>query len=348
VIEGRESQQNTKGVDRIFQPEDSSTDEESLRPSRIDEFIGQREILENLKIFIEATKKRNASLDHVLLSGPPGLGKTTLAGIIAKELSSNLTITSAQVISKGADLARFLTLLNEKDILFIDEIHSLSRNLEEILYPAMEDYKIDLVLGEGITAQSVQIPLKNFTLVGATTRSGMISEPLKNRFGIQLRLEYYTDEEMKKIVIRSAEILKLHIDEDACLEIGKRSRKTPRIANHLLKRVRDFADVKNNGHISLGVCQDSLMRLGVDHLGLDSLDRNILRSMIERYRGGPVGLKSIAVLIGEEERTVEDTYEPYLVRVGLINRTPSGRVVTKMGYDHLKMDARYEERNLLF
>ncbi len=348
MTEGIESQQKRKGVERVFQPEDSSTDEESLRPSRLDEFIGQRDLLENLKVFIEATKKRNASLDHVLLSGPPGLGKTTLAGIIAKELSSNLTITSAQVISKGADLARFLTLLNEKDILFIDEIHSLSRNLEEILYPAMEDYKIDLVLGEGITAQSVQIPLKNFTLVGATTRSGMISEPLKNRFGIQFRLEYYTDEEMKKIVIRSAEILKLNIDEDACMEIGKRSRKTPRIANHLLKRVRDFADVKNNGHISLGVCQDSLLRLGVDHLGLDSLDRNILRSMIERYRGGPVGLKSIAVLIGEEERTVEDTYEPYLVRVGLINRTPSGRVVTKMGYDHLKLDARYEERNLLF
>lgn len=348
MTEGIESQQKRKGVERVFQLEDSSTDEESLRPSRLDEFIGQRDLLENLKVFIEATKKRNASLDHVLLSGPPGLGKTTLAGIIAKELSSNLTITSAQVISKGADLARFLTLLNEKDILFIDEIHSLSRNLEEILYPAMEDYKIDLVLGEGITAQSVQIPLKNFTLVGATTRSGMISEPLKNRFGIQFRLEYYTDEEMKKIVIRSAEILKLNIDEDACMEIGKRSRKTPRIANHLLKRVRDFADVKNNGHISLGVCQDSLLRLGVDHLGLDSLDRNILRSMIERYRGGPVGLKSIAVLIGEEERTVEDTYEPYLVRVGLINRTPSGRVVTKMGYDHLKLDARYEERNLLF
>lgn len=348
MTEGIESQQNRKKVERVFQPEDSSSDEESLRPSRLDEFIGQRELLENLEVFIEATKKRNASLDHVLLSGPPGLGKTTLAGIIARELSSNLTITSAQVISKGADLARFLTLLNEKDILFIDEIHSLSRNLEEILYPAMEDYKIDLVLGEGITAQSVQIPLKNFTLVGATTRSGMISEPLKNRFGIQLRLEYYTDEEMKKIVIRSAEILKLNIDEDACMEIGKRSRKTPRIANHLLKRVRDFADVKNNGHISLKVCQDSLLRLGVDHLGLDSLDRNILKSMIERYRGGPVGLKSIAVLIGEEERTVEDTYEPYLVRVGLINRTPSGRVVTKMGYDHLKMDGRYEERNLLF
>ena len=335
-------------AERIFQPDDSSIDEDSLRPSSLDEFIGQREILENLKIFIEATRKRGSSLDHVLLSGPPGLGKTTLAGIIAKELSSNVTITSAQVISKGADLARFLTLLNERDILFIDEIHSLSRNLEEILYPAMEDYKIDLVLGEGITAQSVQIPLKNFTLVGATTRSGMISEPLKNRFGIQLRLQYYTDEEMKQIVVRSANLLKLNIDEKACLEIGKRSRKTPRIANHLLKRVRDFADVKNNGFISLEICRDSLVRLGVDDLGLDSLDRNIMQSMIERYKGGPVGLKSIAVIVGEEERTIEDTYEPYLVRIGLINRTPSGRVVTKMGYNHLKMDSKYEERNFLF
>lgn len=335
-------------TERIFQPEDSSTDEESLRPVKFDDFIGQKEILENLKIFIEACKKRGTSLDHVLLSGPPGLGKTTLAGIIAGELQSNLTITSAQVISKGADLARFLTLLNEKDILFIDEIHSLSRNLEEILYPAMEDYKIDLVLGEGITAQSVQIPLKNYTLVGATTRNGMISEPLKNRFGIQLRLEYYTDEEMKQIVTRSASILNLDIEESACLEIGKRSRKTPRIANHLLKRVRDFADVKNNGFVSIEVCKNALEKLGVDELGLDNTDRKILECMIERYRGGPVGLKSIAVIVGEEERTIEDTYEPYLVRIGLINRTPGGRVVSNLAYQHLKLEKRFEERNFLF
>lgn len=335
-------------TEKILQPEDSSVDEENLRPLSLDEFIGQRDILENLKIFIDAAKKRGSSLDHVLLSGPPGLGKTTLANIISKELGSDLTITSAQVISKGADLARFLTLIGDRGILFIDEIHSLSRNLEEILYPAMEDYKIDLVLGEGITAQTVQIPLKNFTLVGATTRNGLISEPLKNRFGIQFRLDYYSDEDMKKIVIRSSSILQIRIEESACLEIGRRSRKTPRIANHLLKRVRDFADVKNGGFVNLEICKIALDKLGVDDLGLEPLDRSILMCMIERYRGGPVGLKSISVVVGEEERTIEDTYEPYLVRIGLINRTPGGRVATKLAYDHLKIKGKYEESNFLF
>lgn len=334
-------------AERILRPEDSSVDEESLRPGSLDEFIGQRETLENLKIFIEAARKRDASLDHVLLSGPPGLGKTTLAGIISRELGSHLTITSAQVISKGADLARFLTLLGNKDILFIDEIHSLSRNLEEILYPAMEDYKIDLVLGEGITAQTVQIGLKPFTLVGATTRNGMISEPLKNRFGIHLKLDYYTEEQMSEIVRRSSGILGISIDPEACLEIGKRSRKTPRIANHLLKRVRDFADVKNAGHIGLGICKNALERLGVDELGLDPTDRQILRCMIERYRGGPVGIKSIAVVVGEEERTIEDTYEPYLVRIGLVNRTPGGRVATHLAYKHLQIK-NHESSQFLF
>lgn len=333
-------------AERILKPDDSSVDEESLRPGTLDEFIGQREILENLKVFIEAARKRNSSLDHVLLSGPPGLGKTTLANIISRELRSNLTITSAQVISKGADLARFLTLLGEKDILFIDEIHSLSRNLEEILYPAMEDYKIDLILGEGITAQSVQIALKTFTLVGATTRNGLISEPLKNRFGIHLKLDYYNEEQMARIVERSSSILGLTVDADACLEIGKRSRMTPRIANHLLKRVRDFADVKNEGHINLSICRDALERLGIDHLGLDPTDRQILRCMIERYGGGPVGIKSIAVIVGEEERTLEDTYEPYLVRIGLINRTPGGRVATRLAYSHLNIQNHHDSQFL--
>jgi len=337
-------------ANRILNPEDKSDDDNSLRPENLNDFIGQKEILENLHIFIQAAKKRDSALDHVLLSGPPGLGKTTLAGIIAKEIGSNLVVTSAQVISKGADLARFLTMLNEKDILFIDEIHSLNRNLEEILYPAMEDYKIDLVVGEGITAQTVQIPLKKFTLVGATTRNGMISEPLRNRFGIQFRLDYYSDEEMAQIVSRSARILNINIEKEACLEIGKRSRKTPRISNHLLKRIRDFAEVKNDGRIDLEICKSSLQKLGIDHLGLDNMDRQILTCMIERYKGGPVGLKAIAVVVGEEERTIEDSYESYLVRSGLVLRTPAGRVASELAYKHLNLDRKTkdEQRNLFF
>ncbi|HMZ59745.1 MAG TPA: Holliday junction branch migration DNA helicase RuvB, partial [Leptospiraceae bacterium] len=246
----------------------------------------------------------------------------------------------------GADLARFLTVLSDKDILFIDEIHSLGRGLEEILYPAMEDFQIDIVIGEGITAQSVQIPLQPFTLVGATTRSGLISEPLKNRFGIQLRLEYYTDEEMQKIVERSAKLMNLEIEKEASFEIGKRSRKTPRIANHLLKRVRDFADVQNEGRIDLAICRSALEKLGIDSLGLDSIDRQILECIVDRYRGGPVGLKPIAVVIGEEEKTVEETYEPYLVRIGLINRTPSGRTASEKAYEHLGRKRENQERTL--
>ncbi|MCB1142850.1 MAG: Holliday junction branch migration DNA helicase RuvB [Leptospiraceae bacterium] len=333
-------------TERILNPDNSSLDEENLRPSRFEDFIGQKKIIENLQVFVEAAKKRGASLDHVLLSGPPGLGKTTLATILSKELESEITITSAQVLTKGADLARFLTLLGEKDLLFIDEIHSLTRNLEEILYPAMEDYLIDLVLGEGMTAQSVQIPLKPFTLVGATTRNGMISEPLRNRFGIQLRLEYYDDEDMQKIVLRSARILGTEIDSEAAMEIGRRSRKTPRIANHLLKRIRDFADLETSGKIQLEITKKSLQRLDIDDLGLDNLDRKILECIIDRYKGGPVGLKPIAIIVGEEERTIEDSYEPYLVRAGLINRTPSGRVATPLAYSHLKRNENSEERTL--
>lgn len=332
--------------ERLVNPENKAEEDIFLRPSSLDEFIGQKEILENLKVFIHAARKRGKALDHVLLSGPPGLGKTTLANIISKEIGSNLTVTSAQVISKGADLARFLTVLSDKDILFIDEIHSLGRGLEEILYPAMEDFQIDIVIGEGITAQSVQIPLQPFTLVGATTRSGLISEPLKNRFGIQLRLEYYTDEEMQKIVERSAKLMNLDIEKEASFEIGKRSRKTPRIANHLLKRVRDFADVQNEGKLDLAICRSALEKLGIDSLGLDSIDRQILECIVDRYRGGPVGLKPIAVVIGEEEKTVEETYEPYLVRIGLINRTPSGRTASEKAYEHLGRKRENHERTL--
>jgi len=332
--------------DRILNPEDDSADETSLRPESLFEFIGQRETLENLKIFIEAAKRRKSALDHVLISGPPGLGKTTLARIISRELESSIQVTSAQVVTKGGDLAKFLTLLSEKDILFIDEIHSLNRGLEEILYPAMEDYKIDLVVGEGISAQSVEIPLKPFTLVGATTRSGMISDPLRNRFGIQLRLDYYSDDEMKQIVDRSAKILNIQIEGSASFEIGRRSRKTPRIANHLLKRIRDFSEVANEKEISLELCKNALEKLGIDELGLDNVDRLILNTMIDRYKGGPVGLRPIAVIIGEEERTVEESYEPYLVREGLINRTPSGRVATRKAYDHLKKNSDEKSESL--
>ncbi|MCB1158349.1 MAG: Holliday junction branch migration DNA helicase RuvB [Leptospiraceae bacterium] len=321
---------------RILDPDTESPDEISLRPEKLSDFIGQKENLENLAVFIEAARRRGRPLDHVLISGPPGLGKTTLASIIANEMGSDVTITSAKVVSSPKDLARFLARLEEKDILFIDEIHSLNRGLEEILYPAMEDYKIDVVTGEGLTAQTLQIPLKPFTLIGATTRSGMISEPLKNRFGIHLRLDYYSDEDMQTIVLRSAKILGIKIDKDSAAEIGKRSRKTPRIANHLLKRIRDFAEILSvNGDITLPICKSSLEKLGIDYLGLDNLDRDILRNMIERYNGGPVGLKSIAVIVGEEEKTIEESYEPYLVRIGLINRTPSGRIVSDKAYEHL-------------
>ncbi|MCZ8342299.1 MAG: Holliday junction branch migration DNA helicase RuvB [Leptospira sp.] len=310
-------------------------DEPSLRPTKLSEFIGQKEVISNLSVYIEAAKKRKNSLDHVLISGPPGLGKTTLANIIANELGVAFTPTSAPAISKGADLVRFLTLLKSNEVLFIDEIHGFIKKQEELLYPAMENFFVDLVVGEGVTANALQIQLQPFTLVGATTRSGLVSDPLKSRFGIHLKLDFYTDEEMKIIVERSADLLALQLGKGAALEIGRRSRKTPRIANHLLKRVRDFAEVKNEKTIELPTCEFAFNRMGVDELGLDSVDRQILEILINRYSGGPVGIKPISVVLGEEERTIEDTYEPFLVRVGLIDRTPQGRVATKKAYEHL-------------
>ncbi|TGN19462.1 Holliday junction branch migration DNA helicase RuvB [Leptospira idonii] len=314
-------------------------DEPQLRPTKLSEFIGQKEVLANLSVYIEAAKKRKTPLDHVLISGPPGLGKTTLANIIANELSVAFTPTSAPAISKGADLVRFLTLLKTNEVFFVDEIHGFVKKQEELLYPAMENYFVDLVVGEGVTANALQLQLQPFTLVGATTRSGLVSDPLKSRFGIHLKLDFYSDEEMAIIVDRSANLLSVSLDEGVALEIGKRSRKTPRIANHLLKRVRDFGEVRNETSIHIDTCKYAFDRMGVDHLGLDSVDRQILDILINRYGGGPVGIKPIAVVLGEEERTIEDTYEPFLVRVGLVDRTPAGRVATRKAYEHLGLPA---------
>jgi len=312
-------------------------DEPKLRPTKLSEFIGQKEVLANLSVYVEAAKKRKTPLDHVLISGPPGLGKTTLANIIANELSVPFTPTSAPAISKGADLVRFLTLLKTNEVFFVDEIHGFIKKQEELLYPAMENYFVDLVVGEGVTASALQIQLQPFTLVGATTRSGMVSDPLKSRFGIHLKLDFYSDEEMSIIVERSADLLSVPLEKKVALEIGKRSRKTPRIANHLLKRVRDFGEVRNEKSVSMETCLFAFDRMGIDPLGLDSVDRQILTTLITRYNGGPVGIKPIAVVIGEEERTIEDTYEPFLVRVGLVDRTPSGRVATKLAYHHMNL-----------
>lgn len=306
-----------------------------LRPQSINEYIGQEKVKENLKIFIEASKIRKEPLDHVLLYGPPGLGKTTLSMIIAKELGVNIRITSGPAIEKPGDLAALLTNLSEGDVLFIDEIHRLSRSVEEILYPAMEDFTIDIVTGKGQMATSYHLPLPKFTLIGATTRAGQLSAPLRDRFGVVLRLEMYTPEELSKIVERSAFILKIDIDKDGALEIASRSRGTPRIANRLLKRVRDFAQVINDGKISYDVAKKALDKLEIDKLGLDSNDRRLIESMIKFYNGGPVGLETLAAAIGEEAVTIEDVYEPFLMQIGFINRTPRGRCVTSAAYLHM-------------
>jgi Holliday junction DNA helicase RuvB len=308
--------------------------EYSLRPQTLSEYIGQQKAKGNLSIFIEAAKMRKEPLDHVLLHGPPGLGKTTLSGIIANEMGVNIRITSGPAIEKPGDLAALLTNLNENDILFVDEIHRLNRSVEEILYPAMEDYAIDIIVGKGPSANSIRLDLPKFTLIGATTRAGQLSAPLRDRFGVTLRLELYTPEELCLIVTRSAGILGVPIEEDGALEIAKRSRGTPRIANRMLRRVRDFAQVKAGGVITRRVADEALSALEVDYLGLDAVDRRMLHSIIENY-GGPVGLDTLAATINEESVTLEDVYEPYLMQMGFLTRTPRGRCVTRKAYEHL-------------
>ena len=313
--------------------------EYNLRPQYLSEYIGQKKVKDNLHIFIEAAKKRNEPLDHLLLYGPPGLGKTTLSTIVANEMGVNIKITSGPAIEKPGELAAILNNLSDNDILFIDEIHRLSTQVEEVLYPAMEDYAIDVVIGKGAGARSIRLDLPRFTLIGATTRVGMLSAPLRDRFGMVDKLEFYTHDDLREIVMRSAEVLGVDIDEEGALEIARRSRGIPRLANRLLKRCRDYAEVCHDGHIDHDVAKAALDKLQVDSMGLDVNDRNILMTMIEKFAGGPVGLDTLAAAVGEDPGTIEDVYEPYFIMNGFINRTPRGRVVTDLCYRHFGLDA---------
>ncbi len=328
---------------RIVSPDYSAAEDDaelSLRPKRLSEYIGQDKAKENLRIYITAACQRKETLDHVLLYGPPGLGKTTLSGIIAREMGVNLRVTSGPAIEKQGDLVAILTSLEEGDVLFIDEIHRLPRNVEEILYPAMEDFSLDIIIGKGPSARSIRIDVPHFTLVGATTRSGQLTAPLRDRFGVLLRLELYTPEQLAEIIMRSAGILGIGIDRDGALEIASRSRGTPRIANRLLKRVRDIAQVEFNGDINEIVAQKALERFEIDELGLDDFDRRMLKIIIDNYSGGPVGLDTLAAAIGEEAVTIEDVYEPYLMQIGFLSRTARGRCATPAAYEHLGMESK--------
>ena len=315
--------------------EEDVSSEKNLRPQTLEQYIGQEKAKENLKVYIEAAKQRGDTLDHVLFYGPPGLGKTTLAGIIANEMGVHMKVTSGPAIEKPGEMAAILNNLQEGDILFVDEIHRLNRQVEEVLYPAMEDYAIDIMIGKGASARSIRLDLPKFTLVGATTRAGLLSAPLRDRFGVMHHLEFYTHEELKTIIIRSAQVLGVEIDEKGAAEIAKRSRGTPRLANRLLKRVRDFAQVKYDGRITYDVACFALNLLEVDQYGLDKIDRRILQTMIVNFQGGPVGLETLAAAIGEDSGTLEDVYEPYLLQNGFLNRTPRGRMASALAYEHL-------------
>ncbi|MGB6129167.1 MAG: Holliday junction branch migration DNA helicase RuvB [Psychrilyobacter sp.] len=317
--------------------------QKNLRPKTLNEYIGQERLKEKLDIFMTASKNRNESMDHTLLYGPPGLGKTTLAGVIATEMGTNLKVTSGPVLDKAGDLAAILTSLEEQDILFIDEIHRLNTSVEEILYPAMEDREIDIIIGKGPTARSIRIELPSFTLIGATTRAGLLSAPLRDRFGLVHRMDYYSTEDLLKIIMRGANILEVGIEPEGALEMALRSRGTPRIANRFLKRVRDYAEIRGDGIITLKIAKEALSLLGVDDYGLDELDREIILSIIDNYGGGPVGIETLALLLGEDRRTLEEIYEPYLVKIGFIKRTHRGRVVTPKAYKHFNKKQKTEE-----